>query len=94
MIATPCVGCEFPVACGEVCEADRIDQEEIPRIVAEQSALHPQQAGHGEAEGALRPFSEDEGGRLYQGDVTATVARLTDAAIAESVVAQEQGALW
>ena len=71
---TPCLGCEYPAACGETCEYDRIDQEEITRIVAEHHTPH--QAGHGEAEGALRPFREDEGGVLYLGDVLAILARL------------------
>ena len=46
MIATPCVGCEYPAACGETCEYDRIDQEEITRIVAEH---HPPEPGGREA---------------------------------------------
>jgi len=72
MADTPCLGCKFPAACGTACAADEVDAE-IVRIVAEHHS-GPERVLR-DQETALRPFREDEGGRLYQGDVLATTAR-------------------
>ncbi|HLE80388.1 MAG TPA: hypothetical protein VJA25_03755, partial [Dehalococcoidia bacterium] len=61
MADTPCLTCSYPAACGESCAADWVEEYATWRYW-ERQALNPHQTVYDEAEGALRPFREDEGG--------------------------------
>ena len=52
-----CPGCEYPAACGSLCEADRIDAE-ISRIVAERYS-GPERVLR-DREAAPRPYHKKE----------------------------------